>query len=380
MLKEALSGYLKTGIPFIAYDGKGLKPAGVGDDMGMYYFIPKITRLLGISIDQSIDLLFITMTIVSLVIGIIGLYLFLKNLKTKVLGILAIILLTYWCYFLSGGIYIMFLLVTIAIIPLLLYFSRQRKINLTFIVFLLFSGFTVGIANMFRSHSGTSVLIFMAIILVFYLQTPWKKKIMLLMFVALGVLAPSLYFHQILDRRDTYLKNLYPNYKVALKGHPFWHTTYIGFGFLDNEFGIKYKDEIAIEKVQSISPKTDYLSEEYETILKNETLNLIRTRPRFVVQTIFAKLGVIFLYLLIFANVGLIATLFYKKDWQIEMAFGSGMIFNSLFGVLAIPSSRYLMGFITLASLYGIFSIDEALSHITWKQIVALFYRKVKKS
>lgn len=62
------------------------------------------------------------------------------------------------------------------------------------------------------------------------------------------------------------------------------------------------------------------------------------------------------------------------------MAFWSGMIFNSLFGILAIPTLSYLMGFITLAVLYGIFSIDKAFTHITWRQIALLIYRKVKKS
>jgi hypothetical protein len=380
MLQETLWGYLKTGIPLIAYDGKSLKPAGVSDDMGIYYFIPKITQLLGSSIDQSVDLLFISMAIVSLLLGIIGLSLSLKHLKAKALGILAILFLAYWSYFFSGGIYVIFLIITVAVIPLLLYFSSQQKITSIFSVFLLFSGFAVGMANIFRSHAGTSVLIFMVIILVSYLQTSWKQKIILLMFVAFGVLAPSLYFHQVLDRRDAYLKNLYPNYKAALRGHPFWHTAYIGFGFLNNEFGIRYKDEIAIEKVKSISPKTAYLSEEYEAILRNETLNLIRTKGPFVLQTIFAKFGTIFLYLLVFANVGLIATICYRKVWQIETAFWGGMIFTSLFGVVAIPGSRYLTGLITFASLYGIFSIDEALNHITWKQIVTFFYRKVKKS
>lgn len=379
MLKEALWGFLKTGVPLIAYDGKILKPAGVSDDVGIYYFIPKITQLFGISVDQSVDLLFISMTIASLLLGIIGLYLSLKNPKTKVLGILAIILLTYWSYFVVGGIYITFLVVTVAVIPLLLYFSSRRKINPTFLVFLIFSGFAVGVANIFRSHAGTGVLIFMVIILLFYVQIPRKQKIILLMFVAFGVLAPSLYFHQLLNRRDAYLKNLYPNYSEALRGHPFWHTVYIGFGFLNNDFGIRYKDEVATEKVKSISPKAAYLSEEYETILRNETLNLIRTKPFFVFRTIFAKLGVISLYLLVFANVGLIATIYYKKDCQVEMAFWGGMIFNSLFGFLAVPSLSYAMGFITLAILYGVFSVDEAFNHLTWKQIVTFFYRKVKK-
>ena len=184
------------------------------------------------------------------------------------------------------------------------------------------------------------------------------------------------YFNQLLNQKDNYLRRNNPAYERVLREHPFWHSVYIGFGFLNNDYGIKYKDEVAIEKVRSISPKTTYLSEEYEAILKEQVLKLIKTKPLFVLRTIFAKFGVISLYLLIFANVGLIAVYFHRKCWPLETAFWGAMIFNSLFGVLVIPDERYLTGFITFATLYGIISIEEAIEHIPWGRFGALLRRK----
>ena len=44
-LKESIDGLIQTGIPLITYDGKNFGSSGVGDDIGAYYFIPKIAVL-----------------------------------------------------------------------------------------------------------------------------------------------------------------------------------------------------------------------------------------------------------------------------------------------------------------------------------------------
>lgn len=369
MLHEALSGYQKTGIPLIAYDGNALKPAGFGDDIGIYYFIPKIAHTFGISIGQSINVFFISVILVSFSLGLIGCFLFLKNRVIKWLGIVEIILLAYGSYFFVGGIYIILSSITIAIIPLFLYFSKQRKLSSVFVIFLLLSGIAIGVAHHLRSHAGTGVLIFMVMVLLFYLQIQWKQKIFLITLLIVAVLTPIIYFDILMNRRDAYLANYDPSYKSAPRRHVFWHSAYIGFGFLNNEYGIKYKDEVAMEKVRSISPKAAYISQDYEEILKDEVFKLIKAHPLFAVQTIFAKLGVIFFYLLIFGNVGLIAITLHKIKWPLEIAFGSAMIFNSLFGILATPDYRYLMGFIAFATLWSIITFGEAIGHDTWKRI-----------
>ena len=124
-----------------------------------------------------------------------------------------------------------------------------------------------------------------------------------------------------------------------------------------------------MEKVRSIAPKTTYLSQDYEDILRHEVFKLIQAHPLFTVQTMFAKLGVILFYLLLFGNVGLIAVALRKAEWPLQIAFGSAMIFNSLFGILATPDYRYLAGFISFATLWGIITFDEAIGHDSWNRI-----------
>jgi len=374
MLHEALSGYQKTGIPLIAYDGNALKPAGVGDDIGIYYFIPKIAHTFGISIDQSINVFFISVILVSFSLGLIGSFLYIKRPLIKWLGIVEIMLLAYGSYFFVGGIYIILSSITIAIIPLFLYLTKRRKLGLPLIIFLLLAGLAIGVAHYLRSHAGTGVLIFMTIILLFYLQISWKQKIVLIMLVVISVLTPMIYFDKLLNRRGAYLTNYNPGYERVPRRHVLWHSIYIGFGFLNNEYGIKYQDEVAIEKVRSISPKALYLSEEYETILRKEIFKLIKNHPLFAAQTVFAKFGAIILYLFIFSNVGLIAVILHRKSWQLETAFWSAMVCNSLFGIFTIPDYRYLMGLIAFATLYGIFSINETIEHIRWGRIIALLH------
>jgi len=361
LLHEALSGYLKTGIPLVAYDGSVLKPAGVGDDIGIYYFIPKITYTLGISIDQCLKMFFVSIILVSLFLGIFGYFLLIKKPGTRWVGIVEVIVLACGSYFHLEGVYIILFSITIAIIPLFLYLSKGQRFSLSFAIFLLLSGLAIGVANYLRSHAGTGVLIFMVMILVFYVRIKWKQKLFLLMLLITTVLTSIIYFETLMNRRDVYLTNHDPSYKSAPRRHVLWHSAYIGFGFLNNEYGIKYKDEVAMEKVCSIAPKTTYLSQDYEEILRHEVFKLIEAHPLFTVQTMFAKLGVILFYLLLFGNVGLIAVALRKIEWPLQIAFGSAMIFNSLFGIIATPDYRYLMGFISFATLWGIITFDEAI-------------------
>jgi hypothetical protein len=57
-LQEALEGYQLTGTALISQTGQGLGPAGVSDDIGTYYFIPKIAVTFALTLDQTIELFY----------------------------------------------------------------------------------------------------------------------------------------------------------------------------------------------------------------------------------------------------------------------------------------------------------------------------------
>ena len=152
-----------------------------------------------------------------------------------------------------------------------------------------------------------------------------------------------------------------PDYPTVLPAHAFWHSAYIGFGYLSNEVVTSYNDQVAYDKVQSLVPGTLYESPEYQHILRRQVWLLVRQHPQLVLYTLAAKLGVICSMFLVFANVGLIAVKRVRKPLGLELPFWTGIVFNALFGILVIPSVAYLLGFITFATLYGAVSVDCAL-------------------
>ncbi len=103
------------------------------------------------------------------------------------------------------------------------------------------------------------------------------------------------------------------------------------------------------------------LSPEYERILRHQTLRIARDHPLFILATLFAKVRVVLFLLLCWANLGLLAALFYPKDRAMESAFWAALAFTSLFGVIAVPQVQYLLGFMAFATLYGLVSLDYAL-------------------
>ena len=359
-LQETLVGYEKTGIELILYDGEIFKPSTSSDDIGIYYFVPKIAHLLNINIDQAIDIFFGGMIVLSLVLGIIGVLLLFKTRLGRSVAIGALLLLSVFS-FVVGGLYAVSPSITVSIVPLFLYLTKRKKVGALFFVVAFLTGIGISTVHILRGHAGTAVFMFMIAVVVLYLQAHWKKKALLVLFMVVGLRIPIYYFGRLVDQRDAYLEKHQLEYKKVQAQHPFWDSVYIGFGFLNNKYGITYDDKVGFEKARSISPEVALCSQEYEVILRKEVFRLIKGDPFFAVKTLFAKMGVIIFYLLVFANIGLVAAVRYPKVWSLELAFWIAMGFNALFGILIMPRAGYLSGFGAFAMLYGIVSINQAI-------------------
>lgn len=72
----------------------------------------------------------------------------------------------------------------------------------------------------------------------------------------------------------------------------------------------------------------------------------------FVIESFFAKLGIILFYILTFFNFGLLYIFRYRERLFLDTAFVLSVVFSSLFGLLTIPSISYLMGLIAVLSTY----------------------------
>jgi hypothetical protein len=157
----------------------------------------------------------------------------------------------------------------------------------------------------------------------------------------------------------------------ANQEYVFWHHVYIGFGYLNNPLGIKYKDEMAIDKVHSISPDTEIYSKEYQEILKEEVFKLIQSQKYFVFHTVFSKIGVMLFFFIYSANLGLIAAYYYPKKRALESAFLVAILFSTAPGILVMPYRRYILGYMALSIFYGLVSLNEAVEQGALSRIKA---------
>lgn len=362
-LVQAVDGYNQTGISLVAeLPNQTLIPAGFSDDVGIYYFIPKLASYFNLSPDTAIDYFFILILGVSLVLGLIGLFLLFKNKIGRLVCVIALTWLGLHAYT-TWDVYVVSTALPIATVPYLLLLAKNKKISILWLVALIAIGIAAGTGNMIRSHAGTPIIIFFVTLVMMTKGWHWRQKIALPIALIVGFALPLISFGVLLNTRDTYLRTHQADYAEVVAEHPLWHSVYIGFGFLNNSHGITYSDEVAIAKVQSVAPGTVYLSKEYETILKQEVFGLARTDAGFFLRTIAAKLGVVFMYLLIFSNLGLFAAVIRGWVWQLDLSFGLALVFAALFGVLVIPTSAYLAGFNALAVLYGAINLNLILDH-----------------
>lgn len=357
-LKETMAGYQQTGIPFVGHDGISFTYSGFGDDQAIYYLIPKIAKFFHIPLDQAIDVFFGGMILLALLSGVTGFFLFFKRTASRIIVLLGLGFLSF-AAFKVGDVYIAASAAVVASVPLFVYFAGKLPAHKGFFVFLFLAGLGLGISQFVRAHSATAVLLFMVVVLLFT-KTELRKKLVLFSFLGIGLSISAIFFHVQLNNRDSYLQQ-HESGPPPERRHIFWHSAYIGLGFIDNPYVEEYRDEVAFEKVKSINPAIQISSKEYEEVLKNEVIHFISSHPTFFVMNIGAKSGVMILYLIMFANIGLVLSFFYKKPWQIELAFMIAMLFNSLFGLIVVPDPKYVLGFISFAAIYGIFSINFAL-------------------
>jgi len=367
-LRRALEGFQRTGVPLVAFDGNSYYGAGFSDDLGEYYLIPKLASFLDMRLPTAVDVFLGAILCVSFLVGFVGFIFLFRSGLSRTVALIGLLLL-FRVSFREGDVYVVLSSTAVALVPWLLYFVKRGFVDGWFVTFASGAGLCAGFANLIRSHSGTGFMLFMAIAVLFALRCRWRSRILLIAVTAAACALPSLYFHTLRDRRDAYLNAMQPARPPIQEQHSFWHSVYIGFGFLGNEMVPAYSDEVAANKVAALSPGAHYLSVEYEEVLKNEVFSLIRHHFSFVVLTLAAKMGVICFALLLSANVGLLAAALYPKSWSIEVAFWAAIAFSSLFGLLVIPHPRYLLGFMAFATLYGVVSVDHALETRANRQV-----------
>src|SRR5688500_5695803 len=68
-VRKAVAGYEATGVPLVAFDGTSYTPAGASNDVGMVYFIPKISTAFGLDAGFATEVFLLLVLLGGLISG-----------------------------------------------------------------------------------------------------------------------------------------------------------------------------------------------------------------------------------------------------------------------------------------------------------------------
>ena len=357
-LGQTLEGYQMTGVPLVVYDGNTFLPAGISDDTGIYYFVPKIANFFNLSLEQAISTFFLFFFCSSILISLFSIFKIFPKTKKRVISLFFILIISIYM-FLRGDIYIMSATTMLTIIPLSYYLVKKGVSNYTYYIIYFGFGILISVSHFIRSNSATGVLLFLLIFI--FLTQKSNKKFLIYTCVVLvsGFLVSSLFITSVKKERDDYLNSIDAvKTEDFVKGHVFWHQIYIGFGFLNNPYKIEYNDNCGFMRAKLLQPNVVPFSNEYENLMKNEVIILLKTDPWFIVKSIFSKLGVIIFYLLVFSNIGVIYIIRAFKNLTFNIPMLICLIFNLSFPLVTVPFPSYLIGAVCVVIILSVISMD----------------------
>jgi hypothetical protein len=359
-LRATLDGYRASSHALVSVRQGSFSTPAYGDDEGIFWIVPAVTRLLHINLDEGIGFFVAGTLISSFLLGIAGFWLLFRRWSSRIFALIGLAAL-YFVGWKIGDLYVFYFFPAVSIIPLFLWLCRTSRHPAVMAIFLFLSGMLIGITEVVRGHAGVATVIFLGIVLSWGTRFPRRWKLVTLGSLVLGATIPLAAFHHAKAEADAFIAAHEPCFAIASSSHVFWHSVYIGLAFLTNPDVPANKDIVGIDKARSVDPMVIIYSPEYESILRREVFRLARTHPQFIITTLAAKAGVVLFDLLLFANVGLLAAFFYPKGWPLECAFWAAMAFDSLFGLLVVPIPNYLLGLMGFAVLYGIVSMGYAI-------------------
>ncbi len=357
-LAGALAGFARTSVPLVIFDHGGFRAAGAYDDAGLYLYTPLAARLFGTGAQGSLAIVLAALLVPAMAAALLAVPRLFRTVPGRIAGVAAIVgsaIVAWWI----GDEYVALAAAVLAVLPFAGTLPGRRS-GAGVLALLLACGVFLGITETLRAGAALPALAFTAGVLA--ARVHWSRRARLAAVVALaaGTCLPIVGLRALQANRDRWLAARVPGYEVPLHIHPVWHSAYIGLGFLSNDLGLRYKDEVAIGRVRALDPGAGFVTPRYEALMRGEVFRLIREQPAFVAVTEAAKAGVLLLMLLVFMNVGLIAALWRRPPWRVQLSFWLALAAGSLTGFMAIPHLPYVLGFTTTAALYGAACVDEA--------------------
>ncbi len=371
--KAALEGFNVTDIHLIAYNdicnngNNILSPSGYTDHVGSYLYIPFLSKLFNLSIENTAALFFSFYGTLCILISLVGLFYFYNSKFAKIYGTVFITTIGLLCIFISDT-YCFYGLTSLALITWWSKIKELEKINYKKLILLfLFTGLIISFSNTVRGNSGDDVLISILIITIFLTVKDKKKfRIISIFIIFIPIFLVNFQINDLKNKARNYLmKNEETVERFDLNFvRATWHNAYYSLGYLsiDNKDVPIPSDTFSVKKAQEINPKVKVYSAEYEKILKNEYFKFVKKYPFLFIQILASKAGVIFLYFLIFFNIGIYYLFKYRIRTDTFSFFIPGIIFNSSFGIATEPNYTYLLGLFAYSSLFATKLIEDKYS------------------
>lgn len=177
-------------------------------------------------------------------------------------------------------------------IPIIVWLYRRKWDKISWLG-LGFVALIISYVNIIRAHSGIYLLLITLIVLIKKMLFAEKnRKHFLMQFIYFGI--------SLIILLGTYnlLSTKIPNYILERAGQvrvdvgsTLWHNIYIGFGAIENEYGLYYSDDCGREGVKTIDESIVYPSVEYNAACKQLVINMLKKDPLFCLKSWIIKFG-----------------------------------------------------------------------------------------
>jgi hypothetical protein len=288
-IADSLVMQREGGPPLLGFtQNGGYYPVGTDDDRGSYLYLSFLGRTLGID-DPNVLLKWFFIAI------FIPTFLFYPLVFFELFGsilaaVVAPLLLIFEFGFLKNtGVYWPPAWAALSLLPLvLLAYKRWGPRSIWWLTGIMVAA---SFASSIRSGGGVPVVI-AGIAVVLARVKPWRTRGAYVLLLLVAYLSISTFtMHAVQKQRDavvgTDLTSPYPN------GHVFWHSAYIGLGYLANPYGLRYDDNVAVAHARREDPTAVFPTKKYESTVRRLYVNFVLDHPGFVLRTYASKAAVI---------------------------------------------------------------------------------------
>lgn len=382
-IESSLKVFNDTGIILLKYNEQMDIYPVEGINLGLVYLSTILHSLFEINTTQTINIFFGFYLLSCFLLIFFLVKKLTLNIKKKVLIFFYIYLVFFLIYIkvisFSSEYILYFFPPILSILYSSYYFNKENSKLKIFVGFFIFILFFLG--ETIKSYSSISGYVIFFFLILFKEKNFLNKLFINILFFFLL----SINFVQ-----AEYSKNIQiQNYKKLknqditidhLATAPKWITIYTGLSFVNNPYIKEWDDNYVASKLKKLNPNYLILNSiDNEIIAKNEVLKIFKKDKGFIFRLTAAKIGVILIWFLIFANVGFFYFFYKKIEYEKKLSIFLSIIFSSIFPLLAIPVTAYMFGLV--GSSVGLWILYISNKNINLKKdLKNILFFFIKKS